>query len=161
MLHTHFIHLPNSISNWDGCSTPPPSHPCSPSINKNKWLPTAKNSIFRKKMWHNTFLPRAREVDSCKTCIIYTSLYLSLCNSHPDTGSILLLNCWKSLLSFETFTTVIKKYGECCCRVWSNGKAGIFNMGSGASNHSNSVWQVSTCSVQSVGCKLWLRECVF
>jgi len=32
---------------------------------------------------------------------------------------------------------VIKNYGECCCRVRSNGKAGIFNMGSGASNLSN------------------------
>ena len=52
---------------------------------------------------------------------------------------------------------VIKNYGECCCRVWSNGKAGIFNTGSGASNLSNSVWQVSTCSAQSVGCELWLR----
>ena len=34
---------------------------------------------------------------------------------------------------------VIKNYGECCCRVRSNGKAGIFNTGSGASNLSNSV----------------------
>ena len=58
-------------------------------------------------------------------------------------------------------TTVIKKYGECCCRVRSNGKAGIFNTGSGASNLINSVWQVSTCSVHSVGCELRLREGVF
>jgi len=53
-------------------------------------------------------------------------------------------------------TTVIKKYGECCCRVRSNGKAGIFNTGSGASNLSNSAWKVSTCLVQSVGCDLRL-----
>jgi len=51
---------------------------------------------------------------------------------------------------------VIKNYGECCCWMRSNGKAGIFNMGSGMSNLSNSVWQVSTCSVQSVGCELRL-----
>ena len=32
-------------------------------------------------------------------------------------------------------TTVIKKkYGECCCQVRSNEKAGIFNTGSGMSN---------------------------
>ena len=57
-----------------------------------------------------------------------------------------------------TNTTVIKKYCECCCRVQSNRKAGIFNMGSSTSNLSNSVWQVSTSSVQSVGCELRLRE---
>jgi len=51
---------------------------------------------------------------------------------------------------------VIKNYDECCCRVRSNGKAGAFNTGCGASNFSNSVWQVSTCSVQSVGCELRL-----
>jgi hypothetical protein len=34
---------------------------------------------------------------------------------------------------------VIKNYGECCCRMRSNEKAGIFNTGSGASNLSNSV----------------------
>jgi len=37
---------------------------------------------------------------------------------------------------------VIKNYGECCCRVRSNRKAGMFNTGSGVSNLSNSVWQV-------------------
>jgi len=37
------------------------------------------------------------------------------------------------------YITVIKNYGECCCWVRSNGKAGIFNMGSGMSNLSNSV----------------------
>ena len=57
-------------------------------------------------------------------------------------------------------TTVIKKYGECCCLVRSNGKAGIFNTGSGASNLSNCVTCFS-CSVQSVGCELRLREGVF
>ena len=62
---------------------------------------------------------------------------------------------------FCTNTTVIKKYGECCRRMRSSGKAGIFNTGCGASNLSNSVWQVSTCSVQSVGCELRLREGVF
>ena len=36
-------------------------------------------------------------------------------------------------------TTVIKKYGECFCRGRSNGKTGVFNIGSGASNLSNSV----------------------
>jgi hypothetical protein len=51
---------------------------------------------------------------------------------------------------------VIKNYGECCW-VWSNGKAEIFNTGSDVSNLSNSVWQVSTCSVQSVSCELRLR----
>ena len=44
-------------------------------------------------------------------------------------------------------TIVIKKCGECCCRMRSNRKAGTFNTGSGASNLSNSVWHVSTCSV--------------
>ena len=43
-----------------------------------------------------------------------------------------------------------KKYGECCYRVRSNGKAVIFNKESGASNLSDSVRQVSTCSVQTV-----------
>jgi len=51
---------------------------------------------------------------------------------------------------------VIKNYSECCCWVWSNGKAGIFNTGSSASNLSNSAWQVSTCLVQSVSCELRL-----
>jgi len=55
---------------------------------------------------------------------------------------------------YLTGTTVIKNYGECCSRVRSNGKAGIFNTGSSASNLS--VWQVSTCSMQSVGCELQL-----
>jgi hypothetical protein len=36
-------------------------------------------------------------------------------------------------------TSVIKKYGECCCQMRSNGKAGIFNTGSGASNLNNNV----------------------
>jgi len=61
----------------------------------------------------------------------------------------------------NTIRGVIKNYGECCCRVRYNGKAGIFNMGNGASNLSDSVWQVSTYSVQSVGCELRLREGVF
>jgi hypothetical protein len=56
---------------------------------------------------------------------------------------------------------VIKKYGECCYRVRSNGKTENFNTGSGTSNLSNSVLQVSTFSVQSVGCELRLREGVF
>jgi hypothetical protein len=34
---------------------------------------------------------------------------------------------------------VIKNYGECCCRVRYNGKAGVFNTGSDASKLSNSV----------------------
>ena len=34
---------------------------------------------------------------------------------------------------------VIKNYSECCCRVRSNGKAGIFNTGSGVSNLTDSV----------------------
>ena len=59
-----------------------------------------------------------------------------------------------------TNTTVIKNYGECCCRVRSNGKAGIFNTGSGASNLSNNVWQfqlVQCCqSVVSYG---WEKVC--
>ena len=37
------------------------------------------------------------------------------------------------------YTTVIKKYGECCCRERSSEKAGIINTESGASNISNSV----------------------
>jgi len=32
-----------------------------------------------------------------------------------------------SLVIMISHTTVIKKYGECCCRVQSNIKAGIFN----------------------------------
>jgi hypothetical protein len=56
---------------------------------------------------------------------------------------------------------VINTYGECCCRVRSKGKAGIFHMRSSASNLSNSVRQVSTCSVQSFRSEPWLREGVF
>ena len=68
-----------------------------------------------------------------------------------------------SPISQPTFNVrgVIKSYGECCGCVQSKGKADIFNTGSGASNLSNSVWQVSTCSVQSVGCELRLTEGVF
>jgi len=47
---------------------------------------------------------------------------------------------------------VIKNYGECCCRVRSNGKAGIFNTWSGASNSVVTVrdkFQLVRCS-QSV-----------
>jgi len=62
----------------------------------------------------------------------------------------------QSLVHDWTSTTVIKNNSECCWRVRSNGKAGIFNTGSCASNLNNSVWQVSTCSVQSVGCELCL-----
>jgi len=46
---------------------------------------------------------------------------------------------------YEKTRAVIKNYGECCWWVGSNRKAGIFNTGSGASNLSNRVWQVSTC----------------
>lgn len=66
-----------------------------------------------------------------------------------------------SLVVMVSHTTVIKKYGACCCRVQSNRKAGIFNTGRAASKLINSVRQVSTCSVQSVGCELWLTEGVF
>ena len=34
---------------------------------------------------------------------------------------------------------LIKNYGECCCLARSNGKTGIFNKGSGASNYSISA----------------------
>ena len=55
---------------------------------------------------------------------------------------------------------MIKNYGECCCRVRSNGKAGIFNIGSSALNLSNSVWQVLTCRCsQSVVSYSWEKVC--
>jgi len=73
---------------------------------------------------------------------------------------LVLINQFANTIShnvyFLRYTTVIKKYCECCCRVWSNGKAGIFNTGSSGWNLSNSVWQVSTCLVQSVDCELRL-----
>jgi len=73
--------------------------------------------------------------------------------------NVLLSNMFSNILNIRG---VIKNYSECCCCwVRSNRKAGIFNMGSSALNLSNSVWQVSTCSVQSVGCELRLREGVF
>ena len=50
------------------------------------------------------------------------------------------------LIIFQMVRGVIKNYGEYCCLVWTNGKAWIFNKGSGVSNLSNSVWQVSVVS---------------
>jgi hypothetical protein len=40
---------------------------------------------------------------------------------------------------FSNVRSVIKNYGECCCRVRSNGKAGNFNTRRGASKLSNNV----------------------
>ena len=57
-------------------------------------------------------------------CILYSFIY-----NPPEDG----------LIEAETCITVIKKYGECCCRVRSNGKGGIFNTESDASILSNSV----------------------
>ena len=43
------------------------------------------------------------------------------------------------LEDIDTNTTLIKNDDEFCCRMRSNGKAGIFNTESGASNLSSSV----------------------
>jgi len=52
-----------------------------------------------------------------------------------------MLNITTRILEFNCkLRGAIKNYGECCCWIRSNGKAGIFNTGSGALNLSNSVW---------------------
>ena len=82
------------------------------------------------------------------------------------------LSCSRVLESPANIRGVIKKYGECCCRVRSNGKAGIFNMGSGALNLSKTVcdkFQLVQCSQLDasygwekvcfkVCCKSWITK---